>query len=124
MSIERILFSYGMAGIFLTMILYILFAQITVRKLRKNPQTKDSLGLEFMSGWDVFNVAGALSTPAWLIKKFSQSRLSGFTANHQFLYENTGLFDRVLARVFWFFYVVSGSLMILLVVLDLLGVFD
>jgi len=124
MSVESFLFTCGMTGVFFTMILYVLFGQITVRKLRKNPKTKDSLGIEFMSGWDIFNVAGALSTPAWLIKKFSQSRLSCFTANHQLLYKNTSLFDRVLARVFWFFYVFSGSLMILLVILDLSGVFD
>lgn len=40
-------------------ILYVAFGQITVRKLRKTPATKDKLGVEFASGWDILNVAGA-----------------------------------------------------------------
>jgi len=45
---------------FLTFIagfLFVLFGQITVRKLRKNPATKNELGVEFLSGWDIINVA-------------------------------------------------------------------
>ncbi|WP_236701395.1 hypothetical protein [Thalassomonas viridans] len=44
-------------------IFFVLFEQITVRKLRKNPKTKDVLGLEFMSGWDILNTAQALAMP-------------------------------------------------------------
>ena len=45
------------AEVFVVMLLYLLFGQITVRKLRKNPETKQSLGIEFVSGWDILNVA-------------------------------------------------------------------
>ena len=44
-------------------ILFVAFGQITVRKLRKKPKTKDSLGLEFISGWDIINVAQVFSFP-------------------------------------------------------------
>lgn len=45
------------------------FGQMTVRKLRKNPKTKDILGLEVISGWDIINVAQAFSLPRrWLLK--------------------------------------------------------
>ena len=50
-------------------ILYVVFGQMTVRKLRKNPKTKDILGLEVISGWDIINVAQAFSLPRrWLLK--------------------------------------------------------
>ena len=67
MSIEGLLFACGMAGSFLTIVLYVIFGQVTVRELRKNPETKEKLGIEFVSGWDILNVAGALSTPIVLI---------------------------------------------------------
>lgn len=105
-------------------ILYVILGQVTVRKLRKNPAVKDQLGVEFASGWDILNVAGSLSTPAWLREKFSASRLSALSANYQALYENTNKFDRVLARIFWFFYVVSASLMLLVIAVNSLGLLD
>ena len=45
-------------------LLYVVFGQVTVRRLRKNPKTKDALGLEFVSGWDIINVAQALAFPS------------------------------------------------------------
>ena len=93
---------------------FVTFGQVTVRKLRKNPATKDKLGVEFASGWDILNVAGALSTPKWLRQRFSRSKLSFLVADYQTLYENTSCFDRVLARIFWGFYVASGLLMVIL----------
>lgn len=47
----------------ITGILYVLFGQVTVRKLRKNTETKDYLGLELSSGWDILNVASAICRP-------------------------------------------------------------
>ena len=60
---ESSLFACLMACMFVTCILYVLFGQITVRKLRNNPKTKDALGLEYASGWDIINVAQALAFP-------------------------------------------------------------
>jgi hypothetical protein len=108
---------------FITAILFVIFGQITVRKLRKNPATKDRLGMEFVSGWDIFNVAGAFSTPKWLRDRFSRSNLSVLIADYQVLYDNTTHFDRILARIFWVLYITSGSSMILLVILDSIGLF-
>ncbi len=105
-------------------ILYVLLGQITVRKLRKNPDLKNKLGFEFVSGWDILNVAGALSTPRWLREKLSSSSLSGLSANYQLLHENTSKFDRVLARIFWFFYVTSVALMLLFITANSLGILN
>ena len=124
MSLEAKLLAIPAAIGFVACILFVLFGQITVRKLRKNQETKNQLGIEFVSGWDIFNVASALSRPKWLSELYKNSRLSFMAANADALYRNTTLFDRVLARVFWFTYVVSGVGLILVTVLSHFGVFD
>ncbi len=123
MSLFSKLLGLTMIACFITCILYVMFGQITVRKLRKNPATKDKLGVEFVSGWDILNVAGALSTPKWLRDKYAQSPLAFLNANYQVLYENTTLFDRVLARIFSVMFYTTGMAAVLLVSLEGLGVF-
>ncbi|MCP4489780.1 MAG: hypothetical protein GY820_21055 [Gammaproteobacteria bacterium] len=105
-------------------ILYVLFGQITVRKLRKNIDTKDALGIEFASGWDIINVAQALTIPGWLSKRLMQSSLSAFAADASIIKAHTNRFDRFLARLFYGLFLVSGLFGILLVLLDTLGIFD
>lgn len=124
MTLFSTLLAFSAFLMLLAAILCVVFGQITVRKLRKNSPTKDMLGFEFVSGWDILNVAGALSTPKWLRDKFATSRLSNIAANYQVLYENTNRFDRILARVFWFFYVTSVFLMLSFIGLNSLGLFD
>ena len=65
----------------LSLILFVIFGQVTVRKLRKRPETRHELGVEFASGWDILNVAQALSLPAFLTRKFKKSRLAILVAN-------------------------------------------
>ncbi len=55
------LFAIPAVVAFIGCILFVIFGLVTVRKLRKNPETKHALGIEFASGWDILNVAGALS---------------------------------------------------------------
>ncbi|BBA35304.1 uncharacterized protein sS8_3366 [Methylocaldum marinum] len=118
------LFTFALVGIFFSCILLVVFGQVTVRKLRKNPNTKGRLGVEFVSGYDIFNVASALSAPKWFRERASRSTLSFLAADYQTLYENTSLFDRILARVFWGVSTASVSTMILLMILDKIGIFD
>lgn len=124
MSYPQIYLGITILASIVTGLLFVLFGQITVRKLRKKTSGTGGLGLEFVSGWDILNVAGALSTPKWLREKFASSRLSGLTANYKFLYENTNRLDRVLARVFWVFYLVTGALIIFYTLASILGFFD
>lgn len=63
MSLFSQLLAYSVVGCVLSAILYVAFGQITVRKLRKNPKTKDALGLEYASGWDIINVAQVFAFP-------------------------------------------------------------
>lgn len=123
-SFEFALFTIMLVSVFITAVFFVIFGQLTVRKLRKNPAVKGKLGVEFVSGYDILNVASALSAPKWFREKASRSVLSFLSANYQVLYDNTTLFDRILARVFWGLFVLSGSSGILLVILDAAGLFD
>lgn len=121
---EKFLFACIMVGVFITCILFVVFGQITVRKLRKNPKTKAALGIEFVSGWDIINAAQALALPKKWTKTLERSPISSLHAKSECLRENTTRFDRGLAFVFYWLYVSSGLSLILLVVLDGIGVFD
>jgi hypothetical protein len=124
MSTFSVLLAIGFIGLFIGCILFVVFGQITVRKLRKNPETKEHLGMEFTSGWDILNVAGALSTPLWLRNKFENSPLKFMSARYEVIYNHTSIFDRILGRTFWFFYMSSGLLIIALVFLEGLGIIE
>ncbi|PKG37315.1 hypothetical protein [Psychromonas sp. Urea-02u-13] len=88
--------------------LYILFGQLTVRKLRKNPKTKEILGLEYASGWDIINVAQALAFPKSWSRKLEGSRLSFMYASATIIHDNTTKFDRVLGFIFYWLLILSG----------------
>ncbi len=107
-----------------SLILYVVFGQITVRKLRKNPDTRSELGVEFASGWDVINVAQTLAIPKAWAKKLESSPLSALYAKSECLHKNTTSFDRGLALIFYWLFTLSGLSMIMLVALNSLGVFN
>ena len=104
--------------------LYVAFGQITVRKLRKNPKTKDLLGLEYVSGWDIINVAQAFSLPRSWARKIEKSKFSFIYANATVLYENTTKFDQVLGFVFYWVLTITGLSGAFLVLLNYLGFFS
>jgi len=108
----------------ITGIFFILFGQITVKKLRKNPRTKNALGLEYMNGWDILNTAQALAMPRSWSKKLEKSPLSSIHANSTLLIENTTKLDQVLAVIFYWLWVFTGFSTILLVLLNALGFFQ
>lgn len=121
---ESSLFTVVLISTFIALILYLIFGQTTVRRLRKNPETKTALGTEFVSGWDIINVAQALAIPRSWAHKLQKSPLSALYANVDLLYKYTSKFDRVLAFIFYWLLMFSGLSGILLVLLDTLGVFD
>lgn len=124
MSLFSALLGIAFLVLFVALVLFVIFGQTTVRKLRKNPETKYELGMEFVSGWDILNVASALALPRWLTQKFRNSPLSFLSANAEALDKHTNTYDRVLAIIFFGFFYTSGTSMIILVTLDALGVFD
>ncbi len=124
MKIDDILFAFIFAGVFLSAILYVLFGQITVRKLRKNPKTKHELGMEYASGWDIINVAQALALPRSWSRKLENSQLSFMNSNSELLFKYTSKFDRFLAAIFYWLLMISGLSGALLVLLNAIGVFN
>ena len=107
MNIGDIIFTWGMAGLFLSMFLYLLFSQITVKKLRKNPETRENLGVEFISGWDVFNIAQAIALPKYITNKLGKSPISFFYADTELIIRSTSKFDRALAFIFYWLFTTS-----------------
>lgn len=107
---------------FFSLFLFVFFGQVTVRKLRKKTETKDALGLEFASGWDIFNVAQALSLPrSWArkLEKKGQFYGDGVVARSDLLYEHTNKFDRFLARtLFWLSYFGLFTMLIFILLLN------
>ena len=109
---------------FFVMLLYIAFGQITVRKLRKNPATKNELGVEFVSGWDIINVAQALALPSFITRKFRNKNFSFFYANTEILIKHTNTFDRVLAFLLYWLMMSSGLFMAAWALLDVVGILN
>lgn len=122
------LFSKLLAAFFCLMlvaaVLYVLFGQITVRKLRKNPSTKGTLGFEYVSGWDIINVAQALALPRAISSKLRRGQLAFLAADPELLHKHTTVFDRALAATFYWTLMISGLGGALLVLLNSLGVFE
>lgn len=124
MSTFSAILGCSVAVMLLSLILYVLFGQITVRKLRKNPETKYELGLEFASGWDILNVAQALATPRKFHKVLERGQLAFLHANSELIAKHTNRFDRALAIVFFWMFMGSAFCLISLIILDKIGVFS
>jgi hypothetical protein len=100
MKSDTVFFVIILLAMIVDFILFVFFGQKTVRKLRKNPATKDFLGIEPISGWDIFHVANALALPMWLTRKVRQSKLTAFFADADILEKLATRFDVVLAKIF------------------------
>ncbi|WDD97402.1 hypothetical protein [Thalassomonas actiniarum] len=124
MTERQILVAFIILLSVITGIFFVLFGQITVRKLRKNPKTKDVLGLEFMSGWDILNAAQALAMPKCWSKKLEKSPLSSINADSTLLFENTNKFDRILAAIFYWLWMFTGFSGAILILMNTFGFFD
>ena len=74
MSTRAMLVGILIAVASIGMILFVIFGQVTVRKLRKNPETRDRLGVSLVSGWDIVNVAGALALPRVITERKAKSK--------------------------------------------------
>ena len=104
-------------------ILCVIFGQVTVRKLRKNPETKGELGIEFVSGMDIFHVGFALTLPRKLTRLGQKSSLRMLSANADLLFRHTTRFDRILARFFFIPCTFSVFSILVLCLMDKIGFF-
>ena len=118
MSLFSQLLGVNAIFVLLGLILYVVFGQVTVKRLRKDPVTKSALGLEFASGWDVLNAAQALSLPRMITSRLENGSLSPMYANSNLLRQNTTLTERILAAIFYWVFMLSSMSMIILVALN------
>lgn len=123
MSAFSFLLGILFALVLVAMLLYIVFGQLTVRKLRNTPEAKQILGIEFISGWDIINVAQALSMPKWFVRKLKDNQLNTMFADAELLYEHTTKLDRLLAKVLYWLLLFSSAATIFLIILEKLGLF-
>jgi hypothetical protein len=123
MSLFDVLFIIDLCILLIGWILYVIFGEVTVRKLRKNPETKDALGIDFVSGWDIFNVGMALTLPKKYALRQKKLPFGMLRANPNPLYEHTTRFDRILAKVFFVPFSIAGASGVVLMLLDLFGFF-
>lgn len=123
MSIFSKLLAFVVIFMLIACVLYVVFGRVTVRKLRKNSKTKDELGLQLVSGWDIVNVAQALAFPKSWSKKLERSSISFFYANTKILRENTNRLDRVLGALFYWTMMSSGLSGALLIFFNSIGMF-
>ncbi len=124
MSLLSQLLGFVAVFVFLACILYVVFGQVTVRKLRKNPKTKDALGLEYVSGWDIINVAQTFAFPRAWIYKVEKTKFAFIYADASLLYAHTTKFDRILGCVFYWLLTISGCSAAILALLEALGFFS
>lgn len=115
------LFAIGAIIGFVACIIFVIFGQVTVRKLRKLPDVKNELGFEFVSGWDIINVAHTLSMPLWLSDKLQEGPLAFLEANSRAIRKHTSKLDIFLARSFCLFLYTSQVILLPLAILDGLG---
>lgn len=121
MTLFSKLLAFSACLLFIAAVLFVLFGQLTVRKLRKNTETKNRLGVKFASGWDILNVAQALALPKSITQKLAKSPMGGFYADRDILEKHTNIFDRYLARLFWYTYVISVVLMLIFIAANAVG---
>ena len=123
MSFKLQIFSILLLLAFVTSILLVAFGQITVRRLRKDPESRSALGFEYMSGRDIFNVAQALGLPIGIIRKLRTTKLGFLYADPDVLLRHTSRFDRILGRLFFWSYMSTGLYGVIFLILNSLGLF-
>lgn len=105
------LFLVASVTMIVALILQVVFGEVTVRRLRKDPETKGKLGIEFVSGLDIVGIAQALSLPRSFALRSSKRPFS-LLPKAELLYAHTTKADRFLARLFYWMLVAAVVLMV------------
>jgi hypothetical protein len=99
-TLSFLFFGLALLGSMLAGILLVIFGKTTVKRLRKDPDTRDRLGIEIISGLNIISVAQALSLPKWVTQRSDKSPF-GLLPNSELIYRKTTTFDRILGRLFY-----------------------
>jgi hypothetical protein len=104
-------------------ILLVVLGQKTVRKLRKNPETKNALGIEFLlGGGDIVNVSFAFGIPRRLNRKVRKNKLGALFADADLLEKHMTRFDILLSKLVFFLGVAWILPLLILVLLFKIGI--
>ncbi len=87
-----------MFSVLMGWVLFFIINIKTVRRLRKNPITKDELGFHLFWGWYALNLSVALfASKKWMIKRRSHS--DGYLfANPDLMRQYTTLFEKIICK--------------------------
>lgn len=91
-------FAVSLLSAFLCAMLVVVFWLVTVRRLRKNPETRHSLGIYILPCGDAMNVAIAVTWPRRLLRMLDHSPAWVLFANTDLMYRHTSVRERCLAR--------------------------
>lgn len=117
-----VIFSMFMLGLVLTCILFVVFGDVAVRRLRKITEIKDKLGFEYVNGRDIMNVAMALSIPRKLNQRDINSKAGFMFADAGSISPYTRKVDRFIAKLFFWSYLITVFTFIVFVILDTLKI--
>ena len=123
MKSDTLFFVCILLTIIIDSIVFVTFGQKTVRKLRKNSSARDALGIEFMSGWDIFNVTIAFGFPRKLNRYLRKTAFAPFHADADLLEKYMSRFDLILARLHFSLWMISAFAMFTFMFLFKIGVF-
>jgi hypothetical protein len=119
-ELSSVTLDISLVSMFIGMILWVVFGQVTVRKLRNNPATKDRLGIEFYSGWDILVVAQTISLPRGYVRLRDKNPFT-IPPKADLLYTHTTKFDRLLGRIFYWTLITAVFSVFLSVLFSWLG---
>ena len=106
-----LLCAVAVTGLVLWGIVFVLFGQVTVRRLRRNPCTRDALGVDFLPGREILNVAEALTLPRRFTRLLRSGPLRECYADPDLLALHARPVDRWLGRACYVLMYVDGVLM-------------
>ncbi len=105
-------------------ILFVVFGQKAVRKLRKNPATRNMLGIKFIGGWDIVNVTIAFGFPRKLNRFLRRSAFAALNADADLLEQYLTRFDLILAKIHFSLWISWTLALFVLMLLDIIGIFQ
>ncbi len=102
-------------------ILFFIINLKIVRRLRKNPITKDELGFHLFWGWYALNISEALFfSKKWMTKR--RSRPHGYMfANFNLVHQYTTPFEKVICKLFVILGLLSIVSLLIIGFLDQIG---
>ncbi len=87
-------------SLILTPVLFFIINLKTVRRLRKNPITKDELGLSLVWGWHAITVSEALLFSKEYTTKRRKRSHGYMFANYDLVYQYTTPFEKAICKLF------------------------